>query len=169
MVSAVAGSEANEPRLSVVVMAFNEAASLAATVGEIHAELVDLAQSYEVLIVDDGSSDGTADIADGLATTLSGVRVHHHSPNLGLGGVYRTGFAQARGQFVTFFPADGQFAASLIPLYIAATADADIVLGFLPERADSMTGKILSVAERLLLRALFREFPRFQGIGECRL
>jgi glycosyltransferase involved in cell wall biosynthesis len=154
----------HSPRLSVVVMAFNEVASLPATVGELHAELVRLGESYEVLIVDDGSTDGTGALAEALATTLPGVRVHHHPTNLGLGGVYRTGFAEARGDLLTFFPADGQFAAALIGDYLAAIVDADMVLGVLPKRDDSITGKLLSAAERMLLRLLFRNFPRFQGI-----
>jgi len=154
----------NSPRLSVVVMAFNEVASLQATVGEIHTELVRLGESYEVLIIDDGSTDGTSTIAEALATALPGVRACHHATNLGLGGVYRTGFAEARGDLLTFFPADGQFAAALIADYLAAIDDADMVLGVLPERDDSIAGKLLSAAERVLLRALFRNFPQFQGI-----
>jgi len=152
------------PRVSVVVMAFNEAASLAAVVTEIHGELTSLGTSFELLIVDDGSSDGTGQIADGLAATLAGVRIHHHNVNLGLGAVYRTGFAEARGELVTFFPADGQFPATLIGLYVAAIEDADIILGILPERGGPVAARLLSLAERLLLRALFGHFPRFQGI-----
>jgi dolichol-phosphate mannosyltransferase len=152
------------PRVSVVLMAFNEAASLAAVAAEIHGELTRLGTSYELLIVDDGSSDGTGKIADELAATLAGVRAHHHDVNLGLGAVYRTGFAEARGDLVTFFPADGQFPATIIGRYLAAIDDADMILGILPERGGPLTARLLSLAERLLLRALFGQFPRFQGI-----
>jgi glycosyltransferase involved in cell wall biosynthesis len=152
------------PRVSVVLMAFNEAASLATVTTEIHAELAGLGTSYELVIVDDGSSDGTGKIADEMAATLAGVRACHHSVNLGLGGVYRTGFAQARGDLVTFFPADGQFPATIIGHYLAAIDDVDMILGTLPERGGPVTSRLLSLAERLLLRALFGHFPRFQGI-----
>jgi glycosyltransferase involved in cell wall biosynthesis len=152
------------PRISVVLMAFNEAASLAAVTAEIHGELARLGMGHELLIIDDGSSDGTSAIADEMATTFPGVRVCHHEVNLGLGGVYRTGFAQARGELVTFFPADGQFPATIIGRYLAAMEDADIILGTLPERGGPAAGRLLSLAERLLLRALFGRFPRFQGI-----
>jgi len=152
------------PRVSVVIMAFNEAASLAAVATEIHSELGNLGTSYELLIVDDGSSDGTSRIADGLAAELSFVRVHHHDANLGLGAVYRTGFTEARGDLVTFFPADGQFPATIIGQYLAAIGDTDMILGTLAERGGPMPARLLSLAERLLLRALFGHFPRFQGI-----
>ena len=152
------------PRVSVVLMAFNEAASLAAVAAEIHGELAGLGTSFELVIIDDGSSDGTGKIADELAATLAGVRVCHHGVNLGLGAVYRTGFAEARGDLVTFFPADGQFPATIIGCYLAAIDDTDMILGTLPERGGPVTARLLSLAERLLLRALFGHFPRFQGI-----
>jgi glycosyltransferase involved in cell wall biosynthesis len=155
---------AARPRISVVLMAFNEATSLSAVTTEIHDELIRLGEDHELLIIDDGSSDGTGKIADEMTATLSGVRVCHHDVNLGLGAVYRTGFAQARGDLVTFFPADGQFPASIIGRYLAAIDDVDIILGTLPERGGPVAGRLLSLAERLLLRTLFGRFPRFQGI-----
>jgi dolichol-phosphate mannosyltransferase len=152
------------PHVSVVLMAFNEAASIVAVTRELHGELVSLGTTFELLVVDDGSSDGTGKIADELAATLAFVRVRHHKINLGLGAVYRTGFAEARGDLVTFFPADGQFPAPLIGRYLAAIEDADLILGILPERGGPIKARLLSLAERLLLRALFGHFPRFQGI-----
>ncbi len=152
------------PRISVVLMAFNEAATLAAVTAEIHGELARLGTGHELLIIDDGSSDGTGAMADEMAAVLPDVRVCHHQVNLGLGGVYRTGFAQARGDLVTFFPADGQFPATIIGRYLAAVDDVDIILGTLPERGRPVAGRLLSLAERLLLRALFGRFPHFQGI-----
>lgn len=152
------------PRVSVVLMAYNEAGSLDAVARELHDELERIGQSYELLVVDDGSSDGSGAIADQLAESLARTRVVHHNGNRGLGAVYRTGFVEAQGELLTFFPADGQFPATIIGQYLAALEGADMILGTLPQRRDGLVARSLSVAERLLLRALFGHFPRFQGI-----
>jgi glycosyltransferase involved in cell wall biosynthesis len=151
-------------RLSVVLMTYNEVASVEAVAREIQDELARLGATYELLVVDDGSSDGSDAIADRLVQTLPCTRVVHHQGNRGLGAVYRTGFAEARGELLTFFPADGQFPATIIGQYLGAIDDTDMILGTLPQRRDAILGRVLSFAERLLLRALFGQFPRFQGI-----
>ena len=84
--------------ISVMVMAYNEVGNLEPVVRELVRELHLLARPWELVIIDDGSTDGTAALADALAAGISGVRVLHHETNQGLGGVYRTGFAGARGR-----------------------------------------------------------------------
>jgi dolichol-phosphate mannosyltransferase len=157
------GPEA-QPRLSVVVMAFNESGSLVDTVGEIQAELCKLTFDHEVVIVDDGSDDATGTLADDLRRQYPGVRVVHHATNLGLGGVYRTGFATARGELVTFFPADGQFPASIIGQFVQEIDGRDMVLGYLAGRRETGFGKALSWCERRLYEAVVGSVPRFQGV-----
>ncbi|HEV8356795.1 MAG TPA: glycosyltransferase [Gemmatimonadales bacterium] len=152
------------PDLTVVLMAYNEADSLSPVAEEIVRALELLRGSAELLIIDDGSTDGSATIADHLETLFLPVRVIHHSVNLGLGGVYRTGFTEARGRFVTFFPADGQFPATIIADFRQAAESADLVLGYLPARPGSPVGRLLSALERVLYRALFGPIPRFQGV-----
>ncbi len=151
-------------RVTIVVFAYNEEANIAAVTREIWEVLNGLDPSFELVIVDDGSEDKTGTIADELAGDLPGVRVVHHRQNMGLGGVYRTGFNQARGDFVSFFPADGQFPASIISQFLPLMEDGDLVLGYLPQRDSSLLAKTLSFAERLLYRSLFGPFPRFQGV-----
>ena len=151
-------------RVTIVVFAYNEKENLAAVTEEIWNQLGGLNLAFELLIIDDGSLDDTLHIADSLARDLPGVRVVHHRENLGLGGVYRTGFKEAQGRFVSFFPADGQFPATIIAQFLPLMDDADLVLGYLPNRDSNLLAKGLSLGERLLYRALFGSFPRFQGI-----
>jgi dolichol-phosphate mannosyltransferase len=148
----------------VVVMAFNEAESLETVVGELQAVLDALPGRHELLIVDDGSSDGTGAVADRLAAARPGRRVIHHGANRGLGGVYRTGFTEGSGELLTFFPADGQFPAEIIRGFVPLMDAHDLVLGYLPQRDDGPVGRVLSRAERLLYRALYGPMPRFQGV-----
>lgn len=145
-------------------MALDEAASLEAVVDELEATLRRLNIAYQVLIVDDGSSDRTGEIADRLARERTPVEVIHHGENLGLGGVYRTGLSRSRGRFVTFFPADGQFPPTAIEKFLPLSAQHDLVLGYLPGRRHSWLGALLSRLERTLHFLLFGSTPRFQGV-----
>jgi glycosyltransferase involved in cell wall biosynthesis len=128
------------------------------------AALEHLGVAYEVLIIDDGSTDGTGAEADRLATEHAAIRVIHHEVNRGLGGVYRTGFTGARGAFVTFFPGDGQFPASILERFYPLVESWDMVLGNLPGRTDKVVGAVLGRVERLLYRALLGHVPRLEGV-----
>lgn len=147
-----------------MVMAFNEVASVETVVREIAGALLRLGRAHEIVIVDDGSSDGTGAVADRLAAEVLSTRVIHHQDNGGLGAVYRTGLHDARCDLLTFFPADGQFPASIIEQFAPLMASHDLVLGYLPNRDSSLVAKGLSVIERVLYRALFGPLPKFQGI-----
>ena len=152
------------PRLTVVVLAYNEAANLEPAVTELLAVTRGLGAPVEVLVVDDGSTDGTGALADRLAAEHPDVRAVHHATNLGLGGGYRTGFQEARGECLSFFPADGQFPAEILADFLPRMASADLVLGYLPERRPSALGRALSLAERVLYRVVLGPIPRFQGV-----
>lgn len=150
--------------ISVVVMAYNEVANLQPTVLEISSVLSAMGCSYEIIIIDDGSTDGTGELAERLSSEIAQVRVLHHTPNQGLGGVYRTGFIEARGKYVTFFPADGQFPATIIPQFYSLIPEADMVLGYLPHHKRPWVARSLSWIERVLYRLLLGPMPKFQGI-----
>lgn len=159
-------STADKPKLdiSVIVMAYNEAANLGPVVHELFAELHRLGRPWELVVVDDGSTDGTGAVADSLAGDLVGVRVVHHVANQGLGGVYRTGFGAAQGCYVTFFPADGEFPAAILAQFLPFMESADMVLGYLNEPAIGLLARVLAEGERLLFRVMFGPLPKFQGI-----
>ena len=97
--------------LSIVVPAHNEEQNIDALVAEIRATCLDLFQGnklrYEVIIVDDGSTDGTGAIADSLAV-LTEVKVVHHPVNRGYGAALRSGFEAATKRYVAFIDGDRQ-------------------------------------------------------------
>lgn len=159
----LAYSEIHTIDFSVIVFAFDEIQTLETVISEMQDVFFKLKRSYELVIVDDGSKDGTGELADRLASQIPEVRVIHHPTNCGLGYVYRTGFNQARGQNITFFPADGQFPASIILQFAPLMDKYDFVLGYLNIRR-SVLAQTLSWLERCIYQALYGSFPRFQGV-----
>lgn len=125
------------PSLSVVLPAFNEAQNLAATVAGALAVLPQLSARFEVLIVDDGSRDGTAEVCRDLTSRNGGVHVLRHSRNRGYGGALRTGFKAARGELIFFTDADGQFAFDQLSRFLADIENIDMVIGYRERRQDA--------------------------------
>ena len=92
--------------LSVVVPAFNEVGRITRTVGEIADFLSAKPWSWEVLVVDDGSSDGTGDAVRASHGSHPGIRTIRKEPNAGKGRAVRTGILAARGRHILFSDAD---------------------------------------------------------------
>lgn len=110
--------------ITAVVPAYNEEEALASVVEE-YLEYVD-----EVVIVDDGSSDATPEIADRLADEHDGVVVVHHETNQGKAHALRTGVDAASGDILVFTDADNTYPAEHIPAMVAELEHgADLVLG----------------------------------------
>ncbi|MDR7520979.1 MAG: glycosyltransferase family 2 protein [Armatimonadota bacterium] len=123
--------------ISAVLPAYNEEANLTATVADLRRVLAALGRPFEIVVVNDGSADGTGPLAERLASEDPAVRVVHHARNLGYGAALRSGFAAARCPWVFLMDADGQFDPSDLPAFVAAAARADFVVGYRPVRADA--------------------------------
>jgi len=95
-----------KPTLSVVIPAFNEERRLPARLEEIARYFGSRALSGEIIVVDDGSSDGTSAAAERAATTRPWIRLIRHPANRGKGGAVRTGFLEARADVVLVTDAD---------------------------------------------------------------
>src|SRR6266508_1325533 len=93
--------------LSVVIPAYNEAGNLERAVQEVVRAALDF-DDYEILIVNDGSSDETGQLADRLARETPRVSAIHHPDNQGFAAAYRTGLAAARMDYFTFVPGDNE-------------------------------------------------------------
>lgn len=152
-----------------MVAAYNEEASVAMVIREAITVLDETGHDYEVLVIDDGSTDTTGAVADDMALRSDRVVVIHHDRNRGLGECYRTAFEHARCEYVTVLPGDGEIPASTIATFLATVGGADVVLGYLPEGKLQSDGRpdrrsrFLSGTERMLYRVAFGTFPRFQG------
>ena len=114
------------PQLSVVVPAYNEAEGIAGVLAELEAALrgADAGLSYEILVVDDGSTDETAAIAE-----RTGQRVLRHGLNQGYGAALKTGLRAARGEWVVITDSDGTYPNDRIPELAAMMTNWDMVVG----------------------------------------
>ncbi len=149
--------------LSYFFPAHDEAENIEALVEEALVALERLAERFEIIAVDDGSADGTAAIADGLAAAHPGVvRVVHHPVNLGYGAAVRSGLAAARYPLVCFTDGDRQFRvadlARLTDRLDKPGADGsvpDVVVGYRIKRADPAVRLAYARAYRAALRLFF--------------
>src|SRR4051794_3255341 len=120
------------PAAWLVLPTYNEAENLERIVRAALPELAQAAPDHHILIVDDGSPDGTGDIADRLATELEPVEVLHRTAKEGLGRAYLAGFERALrsgAELVLEMDADFSHDPKDLPRLIEASSDADLVLG----------------------------------------
>jgi glycosyltransferase involved in cell wall biosynthesis len=145
--------------LSWFFPAHNEEANLDGLVMEALEVLPALAETFEIIIVDDGSRDGTGRMADELAAAHPGVvRAVHHPTNLGYGAALRSGFRAARHDHVAFTDGDRQFRVVDIGRLIdrmAADDRPDVVVGYRIKRADPFVRTLYARAYRLANRIFF--------------
>jgi glycosyltransferase involved in cell wall biosynthesis len=143
--------------LSYFFPVHDEAANLRGLVDEALATLPSLADAYEIVIVDDGSTDATPAIADELAAAHPEVHAVHHPTNLGYGAALRSGFAAARYSNLGFTDGDRQFKVADLGLLIARLqlGDVDAVVGYRIRRADPMVRTVYARLYRLANRIFF--------------
>jgi glycosyltransferase involved in cell wall biosynthesis len=149
----------NDVTLTIVIPAYNEAANLTPVVHETLSALQSHGvDSYELLIVDDGSRDATGKTADALAAANPAVRVLRHPVNRGLGAALRTGFSASRGRYVTLISADGEIEPAIVLGLLSAMGDADLMVG-MRERTVSAYRNVLTFGFDLLTRLLIGFVP----------
>lgn len=146
-------------RLSYFFPAHNEEANLRPLVGEALMALPEIAEAWEIVIVDDGSRDATPRIADELAAANPGfVRAVHHPTNLGYGAALRSGLAAARHDLVGFTDGDRQFRVADLARLTARLAEPDapdVVAGYRIRRADPLVRTVYARLYRLANRIFF--------------
>ncbi len=144
------------PFLSVVIPAYNEQDNLPATARTLVAKLSACVPSFELLIVDDGSRDRTAAIADELAASDARVRAFHHPLNRGIGGGFVTGTRQACGEWFMLIPADLALDPDELSKYFDATRHADVIVGIRSDKSDySPLRRFVSWTNIWLIQSLF--------------
>jgi glycosyltransferase involved in cell wall biosynthesis len=141
--------------VSIVLPCFNEAPNVADAVRAASAAASAHAAEFEVIVVDDGSSDGTAQIAAGLAEADRRVRVIVHPSNRGYGGAVRTGLRAARMPWVLLTDADLQFDLGELEAFVPLAGEADLIAGWRIERQDPAHRRLNAAAWNWLMHRRF--------------
>lgn len=152
----IAGASARIPgKLSVVLPAHNEEANIEIVVRQTLDVLPTYVDDFEVIVVNDGSRDGTPAIIDRLSESDARVRTVHHRVNRGYGAALTSGFSASTGDFVMFMDADRQFDIADIGLLAPFVGRFDIVAGFRMRRDDPFHRRVFAEIFNVVVRVLF--------------
>ena len=132
------------PEVTVVVPVYNEVENLDALVGELREALPAVARTFEILLVDDGSTDGSAEKIASLAGAGRDVRGLHFRENRGQTAAFDAGFKDARGRVVVTMDADLQNDPKDLPALLAPLDRFDAVVGYRTGRRDTWLRRISS-------------------------
>lgn len=131
------------PELSIFFPFWNEEKNVRSVVESAIPIAKKVAKEWEILIIDDGSSDKTYEIGKKLASEHRNVRVITHNPNRGYGAALKDGFVNAKYKYIVFTDGDRQFDFSQVDRFIENIKSADIVIGYRKVRRDSLSRHIL--------------------------
>jgi len=151
-----------QPGLSIFFPAYNDSGTIASLVIAARQAAARLTSDFEVIVVNDGSRDATAQILDELARTYPEVRVVHHGVNRGYGAALRSGFSAATRELVFYTDGDAQYDPSeMTLLWNALRGDIDLVNGYKISRSDPLhrilIGRIYHHTVKLLFGLRIRD------------
>ena len=143
--------------ISIILPALNEEGNIEAAVKDIQSYFDSREEKYEIIVINDGSTDSTGDIAERLAKENGSVRVVHHPTNKGYGSALKRGFDISRYKYVFFTDSDRQFDVKgldiLLPLI--KTDAVEIIIGYRLKRKDPFIRRFLSWGYNSLVGYLF--------------
>jgi glycosyltransferase involved in cell wall biosynthesis len=158
----MAGSSNVPPSITVFFPCFNDGESLRRMIPLAAETLGKITPDFEIVVVDDGSSDQTPSTLESLKSQFASLRVARHARNLGYGAALQTGFRSATKDWVFYTDGDGQYdVRELAKLWSLVADGVDGVVGFKTQRADSWPrraiGKFYNAVVRFLFRLKFRD------------
>ena len=149
--------------ISITIPAYNEQRNIKAVCAEVILEMKKLKIPFEILFVNDGSTDNTGKILDQLKKKHKDVlRIIHHKTNMGFTGAMKSCYINARGDYIFLGPADGQFKFAEVALFLDRIKKNDIVVAYRINNPERVSRRIYSYCFHLMSRLLFgiklREF-----------
>ena len=144
------------PGLSVFFPAYNDAGTIPSMVLTAQMAARALTDNYEIIVVNDGSQDHTADVLAELERQMPRLRVIHHPQNQGYGAALRTGFASAAKEWVFYTDGDAQYNPLEMPVLVDALREGvDVVNGYKISRNDPLIRIILGNIYNVTVKILF--------------
>ena len=142
--------------LSIIVPAYNEETNLEKTISEAYSCAVKCLEAFELMVVNDGSTDRTGQIADALAIQFpSAMKVVHFKQNRGVGAAYREGLKLARFPFLTVIPGDNAFHQTGVERVFSLVGTSNLIVSYRSNpQARSALRRWLSRFATLLMRGL---------------
>ncbi|MCD4831821.1 MAG: glycosyltransferase family 2 protein [Anaerohalosphaeraceae bacterium] len=142
--------------LSVFFPCYNESANIETLITKALVVIEPLGIDFELIIIDDGSSDGMGELAERLAEQNDKIRVIHHEKNYGYGTALQSGFKACQKEYIFYTDGDGQFDMGELPGLMPYMADYDIVSCYRIKRQDSIIRKLNAFCWTCLVSLLFR-------------
>jgi glycosyltransferase involved in cell wall biosynthesis len=127
--------------------------------------LEEIAENYEIIIIDDGSPDNSGKIADALSEEFAGVKVIHHPENLGYGAAIKTGLQNVQYEYVCFTDGDDEYDISDVKKFMKLKDYYDLIITFRYVRMYSTWRIFISRSYNMLLRFLFKTTYRDISTG----
>ena len=135
---------------------FNDEFSIADVVRDVRGALVDAVDEVEIIVIDDGSTDGSLAVLRALADEVPELRIVVHEANRGYGGALQSGFAAATKQWIFYTDGDAQYDASeIVRCLDAARDDVDVVQGFKIGRGDAWYRRAIGRTYHHTVKLLF--------------
>jgi glycosyltransferase involved in cell wall biosynthesis len=142
--------------LSVILPVYNEEKDIETVLNETASFLKNNFQKYEIIIVNDGSSDRSADIINNFAKDNPDIVVMNHKKNKGYGCAVRTGIGMASLNYIFFMDADGQFRIEDFNLIKSFIPQYDMVIGFRKQRNDTPFRVLLGKTFTMIINRFYR-------------
>jgi len=149
--------------ISVVICAYNEEKNVRAVIVETVQVLTLMAADFELIVVDDGSSDNSLQVIRSCVLNDPRIKIIVHAKNQGIGSALLDGYRIAQKDLVTFLPADGQISPSDIKLFADNIDGYDMVVSYYIKRPASLLRQLTSKGVRSILFLLFGKVPRYEG------
>ena len=137
------------PKISVIIPAVNEEVIIASVVSGVRESLNAYGETYEVIVIDDGSSDETAALAHS-----AGAHIYSHPYNIGNGAAVKSGIRHARGKYLVFMDGDGQHDPADIPRLLERLDTYDMVVG-------TRTNDSVATPQRKIANRLYNRFATY--------